>query len=121
MTTVCVAIIIVVLISSFMCIRRGYKTLGYCVLPIAMVPLGHIIGGRLLLLLRAKSLVPEMAAMSIVTAVDVAALVAGAAIIIACSKSFFKRKKTRNSYCLVMVAFTAILTLALLVNFYGEI
>lgn len=121
MTTVCVAIIVVVLISSFMCIRRGYKTLGYCILPISMVPLGHIIGGRLLLLLRAKSIVPEMAAMSIVTAVDVAALVAGAAIIIGCSNSFFKRKKTRNSYCLVMIAFTAILTLALLVNFYGEV
>lgn len=121
MTTVCVAIIVVVLISSFMCIRRGYKTLGYCLLPVSMVPLGHIIGGRLLLLLRAKSIVQEIAAMSIVTAVDVAALVAGAALIIACSQSFFKRKKTRNAYRVAMIAFTAILTLALLVNYYGEI
>ncbi len=121
MTTACVAIIIVVAISSFMCIRRGYPKLGYCILPVAMVPLGHLIGGRLLLLLRSKSIVPEMATMSIVTAVDVAALVAGAAIIIACSQSFFKRTKTRSIYCTVMIAFTAILTLVLLINYYGEI
>lgn len=121
MTTACVAIIVVVVISSFMCIRRGYRKLGYCILPISMVPLGHIIGGRLLLMLRAKSIVPETAAMSIVTAVDVAALVAGASIIIACSKSFFKHRKSRNIYCIIMTAFTAILTLVLLINFYGEI
>ncbi len=121
MTTACAAIVIIVIISSFMCIRRGYNKLGYCILPISMVPLGHIIGGRLLLILREKSIVPQMAAMSIVTAVDVAALVAGAAIIIACSKSFFKRKKARNIYCTVMIAFMSILTLVMLINFYGEI
>lgn len=121
MTTACVAIIITVIISSFMCLRRGHAKLGYCILPTAMVPLGHIIGGRLLLLLRAKSIVPQAAAMSIVTAVDVAALVAGAAIIIAVSKSFFTRTKTRSIYCTAMISFSAILTLVLLLNYYGEI
>ncbi|MBQ4395952.1 MAG: hypothetical protein II828_00355 [Clostridia bacterium] len=121
MITACVAIIIMVFISSFMCIRRGHNKLGYSILPVAMVPFGHLIGGRLLLLLRTKSIVPEMAAMSIVTAVDVAALVAGSAIIIAFSQSFFHRTKTRGIYCTVIIAFTAILTLVLLLNYYGEI
>jgi hypothetical protein len=104
-----------------MCVRSGYKTLGPSILPIALVPLGHIVGSQLLLLLNNKSLVAEMATMSIVTAVDVAALVSAAAVIIVCSKSFFKKKSTRRSYCLVMIGFMAILTLVLLINFYGEI
>ena len=86
MTTACVAIIIIVLISSFMCTRHGYRAI-----------------------------------VSIVTAVDVAALVAGAAIVIVSAKPFFRRKATRRSYCIALIAFMAILTLALLVNFYGEL
>lgn len=121
MTTACVAIILVVLISSFMCVRSGYKTLGPSILPIALVPLGHIIGSQILFILNKQAIVPEMAAMSIVTAIDVAALFTAAAVIIICSKSFFKRKAMRRSYCSVMVGFMAILTLILLVNFYGEI
>lgn len=118
MTTACVAIIIVVAISSFMCVRRGYKKLGYCILPTAMVPLGHLLGGRILLHL---AVLPQDVTFAVVTAVDVAALVAGAAIIIACSQSFFRRTKTRSIYCTAMITFTAILTLVLLVNYYGEI
>lgn len=121
MTTACVAIIIIVLISSFMCTRHGYRAIGQSILPIALVPLGHIVGSKLLLMLKLKSIVPEMAAMSIVTAVDVAALVAGAAIVIVSAKPFFRRKATRRSYCMTLIAFMAILTLVLLVNFYGEL
>ena len=50
MTTACVAIIIIVLISSFMCTRHGYRAIGQSILPIALVPLGHIIGSKLLLI-----------------------------------------------------------------------
>lgn len=102
MIAACVAIILVVLISSFMCIRSGYKMLGPSILPIALVPFGHIIGSQILLLLNNKSIVPEMAAMAIVTAVDVAALFTAAAVIIVYSKSFFKRKAMRRSYCSIM-------------------
>lgn len=121
MTTTCIAIIIIVLISSYMCSRNGYRAIGQSILPIAMVPLGHIIGSRLLLLLRSRSIVPEMAAMSIVTAVDVAAMVAASAIVIMTAKPFFHRKATRRSYCATLIAFMALLTLALLVNFYNDL
>lgn len=121
MMAACVAIIVIVLISAFMCVRSGYKKLGPSILPIALVPFGHIVGSKVLLLLSSNAIVPEMVAMSIVTAIDVAALVAGSAIIIVYSKSFFKRKAIRRSYCSVMVGFMAILSLILLVNFYREI
>ena len=118
MTTACVAIIIVVAISSFMCVRRGSHRLGYSILPTAMVPLGHLLGGRILLHL---AVLPPDVTFAVVTAVDVAALVAGAAIIIALSQSIFHRTKSRSVYCGVLIAFTAILTLVLLINYYGEI
>lgn len=121
MTAACIAIILIVFISSFMCVRRGNKTLGQAILPIAFVPFGHIVGSKLLLMLRAKQIVPQMAAMSIVTAVDVAAFVAGAALIIMTASNFFKRKATRRTFCSALVMFMAILTLVLLINFYGEI
>lgn len=121
MMAACFAIVIIVLISSFMCVRSGNKKFGLSILPIALVPLGHMLGSQILLRLNSRSIVPEMAAMSIVTAVDVAALVAAAAVLIVCSKSFFKRKSMRSSYCTILTCFMAILTLVLLINFYGEI
>ena len=121
MTTACVAIVLIVLISSFMCTRNGYRAIGHSILPIALVPLGHIVGSKLLLMLKLKSIVPEMAAMSIVTAVDVAALVIGATVVVVSAKPFFRRKATRRSYCIALIAFMAVLTLVLLVNFYGEL
>ena len=121
MTTACAAIIIIVLISAFMCARTGYKKLGFSILPISLVPLGHIIGSQLLLLLNNKAIVPEMAAMSIVTAIDVAALCSAAAVLIVYTKSVFQKNAIRRSYCTAMICFMAILTLVLLINFYGEI
>ena len=71
-------------------------------------------------LMRAGSLLKESAAeMSIVTAVDVAACVASSAIIIVISKGLFKRNATRRTYFTALTVFMAILTMALLINYYN--
>ena len=44
MTTACIAIIFIVLISSYMCTRKEYTKVGRSILPIALVPAGHLIG-----------------------------------------------------------------------------
>lgn len=121
MIKTCVAILIIVLISSYMCIRNGYKKIGLSLLPVAMVPSGHIIGTLIIRLLKAGGMMKEPAAvMSVVTAFDVAACVAGCAIAIAIAKSRFRRNTTRRTYSVAIPAFMAILTLALLINFYNE-
>lgn len=121
MTKACIAIIIIVLISSYICTRNGYKNVGNSILPVALVPTGHIIGtGIVVRLMKAGGLLLESAAaMSIATAVDVAACVAGCALVMAISKSFFKRKATRRIYISVLSCFMGILTLALLINYYN--
>ena len=121
MTTACIAIIIIVLISSYMCYRKGYMSLGRSVFPIALVPIAHILGTNIIVpLMRAGSLLKESAAeMSIVTAVDVAACVASSAIIIVISKGLFKRNATRRTYFTALTVFMAILTMALLINYYN--
>ena len=83
MTKACIAIIIIVLISSYICTRNGYKNVGNSILPVALVPVGHIIGtGIVVRLMKAGGLLRESAAaMSIATAVDVAACVAGCALV----------------------------------------
>ncbi len=121
MMAACFAIVIIVLISSFMCVRSGNKKFGLSILPISLIPLGHMLGSQILFRLESNSIVPEMAAMSIVTAVDVATLVAASAVMIVCSKSFFKKKSIRSSYCTILITFMAILTFILLMNFYREI
>lgn len=122
MTKTCVAIIIIVFISSYMCMRNGYHTVGKSILPVAMVPAGHIIGTKLVVrLMKAGGIMKETAAvMSVVTALDVASCVAGCAIVIAISKTIFRRNATRRSYVAILSAFMAILTLALLINYYSE-
>ena len=101
MTTACVAIIFIVLISSYICSRRGYVTVGRSILPIALVPVGHIIGTEVIVrLMKVAGLLKEIAAaMSIVTAVDVAGCVVGCTVVFFLSHS--------------------ILTLALLINYYN--
>ena len=120
MTTACIAIIIVVMISAYMCMRKEYKQLGYSILPIAFVPAGHILGTVIIVrLMKAGGLLRETAAaMSIVTAVDVAACVIGCFLISAASKGIFRRKSTRRTFVSSMSIFMAILTLALLINYY---
>lgn len=122
MTKTCVAIIIIVFISSYMCMRNGYKKVGLSVLPVAMVPAGHIIGTKIIIqLMKIGGLLREPAAvMSVATACDVAACVAGCAIAIAIAKSRFRRSSTRRTYSIILPAFMAILTLALLINYYNE-
>ena len=122
MTKTCVAIIIIVFISSYMCMRNGYKTVGRSILPVAMVPAGHIIGTKLILrLMKAGGLIRQPAAvMSVATALDVAACVAGCAIVIAVSRTIFRRNSTRRTYAAALSAFMAVLTLALLINYYDE-
>ena len=122
MTKTCVAIMIIVFISAYMCMRNGYKTVGRSVLPVAMVPAGHIIGTKLIVrLMKAGGMIRETAAvMSLVTAVDVAACVAGCAIVIAISRTIFRRKTTRRTYAVGLSVFMAILTVALMVNYYNE-
>lgn len=121
MTTACVAIIFIVLISSYMCTRKGYLTVARSFLPIALVPAGHLIGTEVIVrLMKAGGLLKEVAAaMSIVTAVDVAACVAGCAVIIFLSKSIFRRNSTRRTYFTSLSAFMVILTLVLLINYYN--
>lgn len=119
MMAACFAIIVVVLISSFMCVRAGQKKIGISILPIALVPMGHMIGSQILIRLRNSSIVSPTVAMSIVTAVDVAALVAGIAVIIAICQSCFKRKSSKRFYCTVLAIFMSVLTFVLLVNFYS--
>ena len=122
MTKTCVAIIIIVLISAYMCTRNGYKKIGLSILPVAMVPAGHIIGTRVIVyLMKAGGLLKEPAAvMSIATAFDVAACVAGCAIAIVFAKNRFRHSSTRRTYSVMLPAFMAILTLALLINYYSE-
>ncbi len=121
MTTACIAIIFIVLISSYMCYRKGYRPLGRSILPISLVPAAHILGTNIIVrAMRAGSLLKETAAeMSIVTAVDVAACVTASAVIIVFSKSLFKRNATRRTYFTTLTVFMAVLTLALLINYYN--
>ena len=122
MTMTCIAIIIIVLISAYMCMRNGSQKVGYSILPVAMVPAGHIIGTQFILrLMKAGGLIKEVAAvMSVATALDVAACVAGCAIVIVISKTIFRRNATRRAYIASLSAFMAILTVALLINYYNE-
>ena len=87
-----------------------------------MVPAGHIIGTRVIIyLMKAGGMLKEPAAvMSIATAFDVAACVAGCAIAIVFAKNRFRRSSTRRTYSVMLPAFMAILTLALLINYYNE-
>ena len=121
MTTACIAIIIIVLISAYMCIRKENKKLGLSIMPIALVPAGHILGTVIIVrLMKAGGLLKETAAaMSIVTAVDVAACVIGAFLVSAASREIFRRKTTRRTFVSAMSIFLAILTLALLINYYN--
>lgn len=121
MTKACIAIIIIVFISSYMSARNGYKTVGRSVLPVALVPAGHIVGtGIVVRLMKAGGLLKEAAAaMSIATAVDVAACVAGCALVIAISRTLFKRNATRRAYIAALSTFMGLLTLVLLINYYN--
>ncbi len=121
MTTACIAIILIVFISSYMCMRKEYKTVGLSIMPVALVPSGHIIGTEVIVrLMKAGKLLRETAAvMSIATAVDVAACVVGCAFVIAISKTIFRRNATRRAYISVLSAFMGILTLVLLINYYN--
>ena len=121
MTTACVAIIFIVLISSYMCTRKGYATVGRSFLPSAFVPAGHIIGTEVIVrFMKAARLLKEIAAaMSIVTAVDVAACVIGCSVIFFLSHSIFRRNATRRTYYTSLSVFMLILTLALLINYYN--
>ena len=121
MTTACIAIIFIVLISAYMCTRKGYATVGRSILPIALVPAGHILGTEVIVrLMKTAGWLKEIAAqMSILTAVDVAACVIGCVFIIMISKSIFRRNSTRRTYFSVMSVFLCVLTLALLINYYN--
>ncbi len=121
MTKACIAIIFIVLISAYICVRKDYKKFGNTILPIALVPAGHILGTVVLVrLMRAGGMLKETAAaMSIVTAVDVAACVIGCVLVIALSKPLFRRKRTRSAYVTALNVFMGILTLALLINYYN--
>ena len=121
MTTACIAIILIVLISAYMCMRKENKQFGLSILPIALVPAGHILGTVVIVrLMKAGGLLRETAAaMSIVTAVDVAACVIGAFFISAAAKGIFRRKTTRRTFVSAMSIFMGILTLALLINYYN--
>ena len=121
MTTACIAIIFIVFISAYMCFRQDYRLVGKTILPIALVPAGHLFGTIAVVgLMKSGGLLKETAAaMSIVTAVDVAACVSGCAIIIVLSKSAFKRNATRRTYFTGLSVFMVILTLALLINYYN--
>ena len=121
MIKACIAIIFIVFICAYMCMRKGYKTVGLSIMPVALVPAGHIIGIELIVrLMKAGRMLKETAAaMSIVTAVDVAACVAGCAIVIAFSKKIFRRNATRRTYFVGLSAFMGILTLVLLINYYN--
>ena len=121
MTTACIAIIFIVLIYSYMCTRKEYTKVGRSILPIALVPAGHLIGTEVIVrLMKAGGLLKEMAAaMSIVTAVDVAACVVGCAVILFFSKSIFRRNSTRRTYFAALSVFMVILTIVLLINYYN--
>lgn len=121
MTTACVAIIMIVFISAFVCYRNGYKNVGISILPVALVPAGHIVGTEVIVrLMKAGGLLREAAAaMSIVTALDVAACVAGCFIVPALARPIFRRNATRRTYCTTLSVFMSLLTLALLVNYYN--
>ena len=121
MTTACIAIIIIVVLSAYICERNGYRNVGISILPVALVPTGHILGTEVIvrLMMAGKLLREAAAAMSIVTAVDVASCVIGCAIIVYSSKPIFRRKATRRTYFTALSVFMGILTLALLINYYN--
>lgn len=111
MVVECWAIIAVISLVAFTFFRRRKMDFGIAVLPLLLVPLVHLVGGPLSVMLGGMGLPwdPRF----IRTAIDVIGLMVACFLFGGLSRNI-KGKKARRGYIMLCGSFTVILTLVLL-------
>ena len=113
MVVECWAILLIILVMSYMYSRAGRRNFGMAVLPLTFVPFAHLVGGPLSrVLVDCTSMrFPNIVQISI----DVAAMVVSCVIFGILSRSI-QKKSSRMAYLLLCGGFTIVLAWVLIYN-----
>ena len=113
MVVECWAILLIILVMSYMYSRAGRRNFGVAILPLTFVPFAHLIGGPLSRFLSDRTLLSYPNTIQI--SIDVLAVVVSCLIFGAFSRTV-QKKSSRMAYLFLCAGFTVVLAWVLIFN-----